>query len=244
MSSTGAQYFMNWSGGKDSALALHAVLQRGLPLTTLLTSVNEITQRVSMHGVRTSLIQQQAAALGLPLRTISLSETPGMQAYEEAVQRAHGGLKGEGFSHGVFGDIFLEDLRQYRQDLLAKDGLLCEFPLWKRDSGALMAEFFAAGFKAIVVCINSAVLDKRFCGRLLDAAFLADLPPGVDPCGENGEYHSFVFDGPIFSSPVDFDRGEVVYKEYPAPKRGDDCFGQPAPASGFYFLDLLPRTNK
>lgn len=229
---------MNWSGGKDSALALYKAQQEGLAVGALVTSVNAATARVSMHGLRRDLLEAQAASLHLPLRIVELPERPGMQAYEEAVQRAHRELAADGFTHAVFGDIFLEDLKNYREELLWEDGLECLFPLWKKDTKALMQQFINKGFKAVVVCVNSACLNKSFCGRLLDEAFLKDLPSNVDPCGENGECHSFVFDGPNFSRPVAFQKGEVVYKEYPAPK-ATDCFTTPQPAAGFFFQDLL-----
>lgn len=233
--------FLNWSGGKDSALCLYNAKQQGLPVASLLTSFNTATDRVSMHGIRRSLLQQQAASLGLPLHTLELPASPGMEAYEEALRRSHRSFKEQGYSHSLYGDIFLEDLKSYREELSAKDNLQASFPLWKQDTTSLLQQFFTAGFKAIIVCVNDQYLDKSFCGRLLDETFIADLPPGVDPCGENGEYHSFVFDGPFFSKPVPFVKGDIVYKEYPAPQQSsDECFTTPKPAAGFYFLDLLP----
>lgn len=231
---------MNWSGGKDSVLSLYKAQQEGLPVEALVTSINQSLNRISMHGVRGELLQQQALSLGLPLQTIQLPDLPGMQLYEDTVRATHRQLKEDGFTHGVFGDIFLEDLKQYREQLLAADGLQCLFPIWSMRSEEVVNRFLSQGFQALVVCVNSAKLGQEFCGRLLDEAFFHDLPAGVDLCGENGEYHSFVFDGPNFSSPVSFARGEVVFKEYPSPKTSDDCFTQPQPASGFYFYDLLP----
>lgn len=237
--------FFNWSGGKDSALALYTAQQAGITVEALVTSVNSSAGRVSMHGVRRSLLAQQAALIGLPLYTIELPEMPGMDAYEEAVHKMHRQLRMEGFTQGVFGDIFLEDLKAYRQELLAKDNLQCIFPIWKHDTKKLLQQFIEAGFKAIIVCVNSAFLNQSFCGRLLDASFLNDLPPNIDACGENGEYHSFVFDGPVFSQPVLFKKGEIIFKKYAAPIRrqalddSDDCFTTPQPASGFYFQDLI-----
>ena len=231
---------MNWSGGKDSALALYKVLQDGISVGTLVTSVNSTTDRISMHGVRRSLLKQQAIAMGLPLRTIELPGMPGMEAYEDTVRLMLQGLKSEGYTHGVFGDIFLEDLRNYREELLASDGLQCLFPLWQTDSKEVVRQFLETGFKAIVVCVNSAVLDKSFCGRVMDEQFFIDLPAGVDPCGENGEYHSYVFDGLLFFRPVNFKVGEMVFKEYPAPRGTNDCFTGPQPQSGGYFFGFLP----
>ena len=179
--------FMNWSGGKDSALAFYKAKEEGIPVEALITSINKSTDRISMHGVRKALLLQQAKSMGLPLELISLPEMPGMQAYEETVGEKHRQLKTQGFTHGIFGDVFLEDLKTYRENLLAKDGIQCLFPIWKMDSAEVVRQFIAEGFKAIIVCVNSSYLDKSFCGRLLDEAFLADLPANVDPCGENGE---------------------------------------------------------
>lgn len=232
--------FMSWSGGKDSAMALHKARQQGIAVEALVTSVNAAMNRVSMHGVRRELLEAQAASIGLPLYTLELLEAPDMKTYEEAVHQMHRRLAAEGFTQAVFGDIFLEDLKAYRERLLAEDGLRCLFPLWKEDTGALMKDFVASGFKAVVVCINSSALNEGCCGRLLDESFVADLPGNVDPCGENGEYHSFVFDGPVFTKAVAFKRGEVVFREYAAPKTdGEDCFTTPQPQTGFFFQDLL-----
>ena len=231
---------MNWSGGKDSALSLYKTQQAGVPVETLLTTVNRNRNRITMHGVRRALLQKQAAALQLPLHTIELPETPGMQEYEAAVRQMHQQLKEQGYTHGIYGDIFLNDVKQYRETLLARDGLQGYFPIWKQESREVVRQFLQRGFKAIVVCINTAALDYCFCGRLLDEDFFNDLPVAVDPCGENGEYHSFVFDGPNFSKPVLFEKGERVFRTYPAPKGEDDCFTTRQPASGFYFCDLLP----
>lgn len=230
---------MNWSGGKDSALALYKAQSKGLAVTALLTSVNATLNRVSMHGVRRELLVQQAASLGLPLHTIELPEMPDMQVYENAVRSAHRQLNQDGFTTGIFGDIFLEDLKRYRENLLAQEGLQCHFPIWKMDNREVVSQFLADGFRAIVVCINSGYLDKRFCGRMMDDDFFNDLPPGVDPCGENGEYHSFVFNAPNFSQPIAYQKGELVFKEYPSPKTAD-CFVTPQQTDGFYFCDLLP----
>jgi uncharacterized protein (TIGR00290 family) len=231
--------FLAWSGGKDSALCLYKAQQEGLNVQALVTTVSESTDRITMHGVRRELLQQQAASLRLPLHIIELPASTGMNVYEEAISKKNEELKAQGFTHAISGDLFLEDLRTYREGLYAKDGIECSFPLWQIDTKELLHQFIAIGFKAIVVCVNTAYLDKNFCGRLLDESFINDLPANVDVCGENGEYHSFVFDGPNFSQPIAFKKGEIVYQEYPAPKT-DDCFTQPKPANGFYFCDLLP----
>ena len=236
--------FLNWSGGKDSALCLYKAKQQGLKIEALVTTINSSTERISMHGVRRTLLEHQAAALQLPLYILELPEQPGMAEYEQAISQTNQMLKAKGFTHAVSGDLFLEDLKSYREKLYAKDGLECLFPLWETNTKELIQSFFASGFKALIVCVNTALLDKSFCGRLLDASFIKDLPANVDVCGENGEYHSFVFDGPVFSKPVLFEKGEVIYQEYPAPKtEKQNCFTNPQPQAGFYFCDLLPPNS-
>jgi uncharacterized protein (TIGR00290 family) len=236
------QAYLNWSGGKDAALCLYKAQQSGLyRISSLLTSMNAAQNRISMHGVRRELLQAQATAIGLPLTTVELPEQPGMAEYEEQMRQAVRKLKGSGNTHALFGDIFLEDLRHYREEQLAKEGISCVFPLWGRDTKVLVEEFIAAGFKAIIVCVAENALDPSFCGRPIDNSFLADLPPGVDPGGERGEYHSFVYDGPIFQYPVAIRKGEIVRRTYTAPKEGDNCFTtDPVPDYGFYFQDIWP----
>jgi len=231
--------FFNWSGGKDSALCLYKAQQEGLNVQALVTTVSQSTDRITMHGVRRGLLQQQAASIGIPLHVIELPSSTRMDIYENTIHKKNNELKQHGFTHAISGDLFLEDLKNYREGLYAQDGLQCLFPLWKMDTKELLLQFIDQGFKAIVVCVNESFLDKSFCGRLLDESFIEDLPSNIDGCGEHGEYHSFVFDGPIFSRPIFFETGEIVYQEYPAPKR-DDCFTDTKPQAGFYFLDLLP----
>ena len=237
--------FFNWSGGKDSALALYHVLrEKNYAVERLLTNINGANNRISMHGVREDLLAQQAAAIGIPLQKLILPEQPSMQAYEQKMSQTLSGLKDEHFTYSLFGDIFLEDLKVYRENQLATIGLFAVFPLWKRDTTELIHEFIDLGFKAIVVCIHNEVLDKSFAGRVIDKEFLKDLPKNVDPCGENGEFHTFVFDGPIFKKPILFNTGEKVFREYKAPaNQKDNCFSEPpaVPSSmGFWFCDLLP----
>lgn len=236
--------YLNWSGGKDSALALyHAQQDPALEVAALFTSVNAAHNRVSMHGVRRQLLQLQAQSIGLPLYTAELPEMPGMSDYERIMEQCVVGLQSKGFQTAIFGDIFLEDLKRYREEQLARVSLPCVFPIWKKDSRQLVRQFIDLGFKAVLVCVNSQYLDSSFCGRMIDDALLNDLPANVDPCGENGEYHSFVFDGPLFNIPIPFTKGEVVYREYAAPKEEkEQCFSAtPQKPSGFYFLDLLPQ---
>jgi uncharacterized protein (TIGR00290 family) len=234
--------YMNWSGGKDSSLALyHALQSERLSVDLLFTNVNAAHNRISMHGVRRELLQAQAASIGLPLFTAELPEQPSMIDYEAEMAARVSELKGRGYTAAVFGDIFLEDLKKYREEQLARLKVDCVFPLWKRSTTELMQEFLDKGFKAIVVCTNGAYLDESFCGRLIDERFIKDLPPGVDVCGENGEYHSFVFDGPVFKYPIHFKKGETVFREYGAPKDSEDtCFSTTPSSMGFYFCDLLP----
>lgn len=237
--------YMNWSGGKDSSLALYKV-QKGkkYDIKYLLTSVNKIHNRISMHGVRTELLKQQANSTGIPLKLIELPEQPGMKVYEKKMEIKLGELKKEQIRHAIFGDIFLEDLRKYRESKLNSLGFKAIFPLWKIPTRKIMDEFIEHGFKAIIVCVNDRYLDRSFCGRIIDKSFVRDFPDSVDVCGEYGEYHSFVFDGPIFKKPVPFKIGETVYREYRKPENSDDeCFksvNREQDKYGFYFCDLLP----
>lgn len=236
--------FLNWSSGKDAVYALYLLQEKNeVSVEKLVTSVNSETNRISMHGLRKELLVKQAESLGLPLHIISLPGNVSMSVYNEVMQKETDLLKSEGFTHSVFGDIFLEDLREYREQQLQKAGLQAVFPLWKMNTKDLMQEFLKAGFKAITVTVNSSVLDKSFCGRIIDEAFLYDLPENVDPAGENGEFHTFVFDGPNFSFPIGFRRGEIVEKVYESSgNKKDDCFtdGQKSWDTRFCYCDLLP----
>ncbi len=240
---------MNWSGGKDSALALyHALRNPALAVTDLLTSVNAHYGRVSMHGVRTELLEAQAHRIALPLTKLELPEMPDMTEYETRMRATLAPLLAKGIQRAIFGDIYLEDLRQYREQQLAQAGLAAMFPLWQRPNAELLHEYLELGFRAVVVCVNEKYLDRSFCGRELNAEFLRDLPPGVDSCGENGEYHSFVYDAPYFSSPIPFERGAIVRRTYAAPAASSSVCNpddapepKPAPfAAGFWYCDLLP----
>lgn len=224
----------NWSGGKDSALALHHIRQQGeYEIVGLLTTVSQPYQRVSMHGVRVSLLQQQAEALQLPLHMISIPETSSMEAYNEQMAAALQAFRQTGVTHSIYGDIFLEDLRQYREAELAKVAMQGIFPLWQRPTHQLLQEFMDSGFRAVIVCANAKYLDRSFVGRELDNDFLRDLPANVDPCGENGEYHSFVYDGPIFCQPISFALGEVIHRTY------QSAHDLPDYDTGFWYVDLL-----
>jgi len=235
--------YFNWSGGKDSALALHYALQsKRHSIERLLTNVNQQYRRVSMHGVREELLEEQAAAIGLPLQKLILPDQPSMSDYEAHMWSTVNELKKEGFTHSLFGDIFLEDLKLYRETQLSKAGIRAVFPLWKHNTTELLHQFIDLGFKTIIVCVKAELLDAEFAGRIIDRDFLKDLPKNVDACGENGEFHSFVFDGPIFKQPVPFEIGEKVFREYKAPGNSNDqCFSkQPNRPMGFWFCDLIP----
>jgi uncharacterized protein (TIGR00290 family) len=226
---------MNWSGGKDSALALWRIRQTNqYDVQTLLTTVNEAYGRVSMHGVREELLDQQARRLGLPMTKLRLPEQSSMGDYQQRMADVLYPIISQGVTHSIFGDIFLEDLRQWREEQLAQVGLTGVFPLWKETSIDLLNEFWTAGFATIVVSVNAQKLDASFCGRVLDAAFVADLPPDVDPCGENGEFHTFVYGAPYFAEPIKFTVGETVTKEYQFETADGDRV-----VSAYYFTDLL-----
>lgn len=197
-----------------------------------------------MHGVRQELLQQQAANIGLPLKQIMLSETASMEDYNKTMQNTLQALKAEGITSSIYGDINLKDLRKYREEQLASLNMKAVFPLWGRATDKLVREFIELGFKAVVVSANARLLDESFIGRLLDESFLNDLPAGVDPAGENGEFHTFVFDGPVFKQAVNYKPGEKVLKSYGAPTdKKDTCFkkdDKPAFDTSFWFSDLLP----
>jgi uncharacterized protein (TIGR00290 family) len=236
-----------WSGGKDSAMALHTIRQSTeFEVVSLLTTCNEHFQRVSMHGVRLELLERQAQAIGLPLEKVFVSQRSSNDEYLGKLSERLLACKARGVTHVAFGDIFLEDLRQWREEHLGKVGLKGLFPLWKIDSRELMREFFALGFGSVVCCVNDAYLDDSMLGRNLDAEFIKTLPAAVDPCGENGEFHSFAFAGPIFKQPVRFKVGEKIYRpvEQTHPGTGLSAPTAPSPGTrlckGFWFCDLLP----
>ncbi|MDY6916517.1 MAG: ATP-binding protein [Chloroflexota bacterium] len=203
-----------WSGGKDSAMALYRV-QRDprFQVLGLLTTVTADYDRVTMHGVRRTLLEQQARHLRLPLHQVTISRDASNDEYEAAMEAAMARFHKRGVTSVVFGDIHLEDVRRYREENLARAGMKAVFPIWGEETQALVRSFIELGFRAIVTCVDSKVLDGAFCGRVIDDRFLSELPTGIDPCGENGEYHSFVFDGPVLDSPVPYTRGETVIRD-------------------------------
>ncbi|MHC4120486.1 MAG: Dph6-related ATP pyrophosphatase [Planctomycetota bacterium] len=204
-----------WSGGKDSAMALHALLESGrYEVVSLLTTVAKQYERISHHGVREELLEQQAEALGIALHKVYLHQDHcSMEDYEAVMEKVMLEYKDKGVLTVAFGDIFLQDLREYREDNLAKVGMKGIFPIWHRDTTDVVQTFIALGFKAYVTCVASENLGERFAGRPIDADLVRDLPDGVDPCGENGEFHSYVYDGPIFRQPVGVSVGDVVQRD-------------------------------
>ena len=215
---------LSWSGGKDSTLALYKIKRDpAYRVVSLLTTINEQYDRISLHGVRRELLELQAEALGFPLDKVWVSNNGTNDEYEAKMRQALAEHLNAGVSGVVFGDIFLEDLKKYREEKLLSVGLKGIFPLWQKNSFDLACTFIYLGFKAVVTCVDTQVLDAAFGGREYDEQFLVDLSEGVDPCGENGEFHSFVYDGPIFHRPVGFHTGEQVLKH-----------------DRFFFCDLIP----
>ena len=214
--------WLAWSSGKDSAWSLHVVRERGeLEVVALITTVNQTFARVAMHAVRQSLLEAQARAAGLPLRVVPLPWPCPNQEYERAMAVAMSSAQSEGVTHMIFGDLFLEDVRRYREENLAKCGMMPVFPLWGVPTRQLAREMMAGGLRSYVTCVDPRKLDKSFAGREWDAALLRDLPASVDPCGEYGEFHTFACAGPMFSAPIAVRSGEVVERD------------------GFVFADLL-----
>ena len=214
---------VSWSGGKDSALALERVVRGGeFRVASLLTTVAEGLERVQIQNVRRELIERQAEALGVPLRCVYIRKGASNAEYEERLGVALADFGEAGVRRVAFGDLFLEDIRVYREGVLARLGMEGLYPLWGVDTRGLLEEFVGRGFKAVVTSVDARVLGESFAGAEVDREFLERLPKGVDPCGENGEFHTFVYDGPSFDRPVSFERGELTTEE------------------GFHFRDLLP----
>jgi uncharacterized protein (TIGR00290 family) len=237
-----------WSGGKDSALALNRILQDDrYEVVALLTTCNEHFQRVSMHGVRIELLDLQAAAIGLPLEKIFVSQRSSNEEYQQKMSDCLLAHKALGVTACAFGDIFLEDLKRWREESLAKVGMRGIFPLWKNDTRELIREFLTLGFGTVICCVNDAYLGEDAVGRKIDTEFIASLPVEIDPCGENGEFHSFAFAGPVFKQPVRFTVGEKVYRPVEVTHPTDTnspyvCPSDPHRTKGFWFCDLLPAS--
>lgn len=229
-----------WSGGKDSAYALHKILSaQQYDVKYLLTTINQQYQRISMHGVREALLDQQAQAIGIPLLKMYVSEGSNAE-YEQQMNATLLQAKAEGITHVVFGDIFLADLRAYREKNLAQVGLEAIFPLWEMNTAQLIQDFIAQDFKTITCCINDAYFDASWVGKDINAQFIAGLPVGVDPCGENGEYHTFCYNAPYFKHPIVFSVGETVYKPLTLTTTDDVC-PSTITTKGFWFCDLIPQ---
>jgi uncharacterized protein (TIGR00290 family) len=213
------KYLLSWSGGKDSALALYQCLRRSdIEVTGLFTTVNEATNRISMHGVSVELLKKQAESIGLPLHILSLPEPCTMDNYEKIMGDFMVAMKKNGVEGVVFGDIFLEDIRNYRVKQLAKIDLQPLFPLWGETSKNVANDFIASGFYSIITCVDGELMNESYVGQVFSKSFIDKLPDKVDPCGENGEFHSFVFDGPIFRYPLFLQVEKKVKIEYPNPR--------------------------
>lgn len=216
--------WLSWSSGKDSAWSLEVVRRQGeYEVEALLTTVNSEFQRVAMHAVRESLLRAQAESTGLPLVTVPIPYPCPNATYEEAMAAAMRKARAEGVTHMIFGDLFLEDIRRYREEKLAGTGITPVFPIWGLDTRLLAGEMVEAGLRAQLTCVDPKKLDASFAGRCFDADLLADLPDGVDPCGENGEFHTFAYGGPMFRTHIEVERGAVVERD------------------GFVFADAVPR---
>jgi uncharacterized protein (TIGR00290 family) len=215
--------WLSWSSGKDSAWALHELQQapRDFEVTALLTTVNRDAGRVAMHAVREELLEAQAAAAGLPLVKVPIPSPCSNAAYEEAMTAAMAQARAQNIFHVAFGDLFLEDIRRYREEKLQAVGMTPLFPVWGRDTAQLARDMVSGGLRAYLTCVDPRQLDRRFAGRVFDASLLDELPAGIDPCGERGEFHSCVVAGPMFSRPLAVTPGEVVERD------------------GFVFADLL-----
>jgi uncharacterized protein (TIGR00290 family) len=231
----------SWSGGKDSAYCLNKVLTENLfDIKYLLTTVNANFKRVSMHGVREDLLDSQANSIGIPLLKVMVSEGTNDE-YEKQMEAILLKAKSEGIDHVIFGDIFLEDLRVYRENNLAKVNMKAVFPLWKIDTTILITDFIAQGFKTITCCINDGYFNEEWLGKEINEAFIQDLPKQVDPCGENGEYHTFCYEGPVFKRKINFTIGEKVYKPLEIKTTDNSVCLSNTVTKGFWFVDLIAK---
>lgn len=215
--------FISWSSGKDSAFALHEARRSGIEIAGVLTAVNEVHDRVAMHGVRHALLDKQIAALGLPAIKVPIPSPCPNEIYEARMEEACDAIKAQGIRHIVFGDLFLEDIRAYRIEKLAKAGMEPVFPLWLRDTPQLARDMIASGLVTYIACLDPDKLPRMLAGRRFDETLLHDLPEGVDPCGENGEFHTAVTAGPMFATPIAVSIGETVERD------------------GFVFTDIIPE---
>jgi uncharacterized protein (TIGR00290 family) len=230
---------VSWSGGKDSSYALNELLcNENYDVKYLLSTINGNYKRLSMHGVREELIEAQAESIGIPLLKVNVYEADNLE-YERQMNEILLKAKAEGINTVAFGDIFLEDLRHYREDKMKAIGMNCIFPIWKKDTLWLVNDFIEKGFKTITCCINDGYLDESWCGKMIDEVFVKELPPTVDACGENGEFHTYCFEGPIFKKKINIVAGEKTYKpleiklaDHPTPIKD-------VGTKGFWFIDLF-----
>jgi uncharacterized protein (TIGR00290 family) len=215
---------LSWSGGKDSAMAAyHLIASQKYEIAALLTTVTEEFDRISMHGVRRELLERQAESLAIPLHTVMIPKDCSNEIYESRMNAAFSHFKAAGLTKIAFGDLFLADIKQYRDERLALAGMAGLYPIWLRDTDELVRTFIGLGFKAKLACVDTHAIDASFAGRELDASLLEDLPRSADPCGEHGEYHSFVYAGPIFKKTIDCRTGETTMR-----------------ASRFNYCDIVP----
>jgi len=221
-SDSGMKAFVSWSSGKDSAFALHEARRAGIEVAGVLITINEVYGRVAMHGVRNTLLDRQIAALGIPAIKVPIPSPCPNEVYEARMDEACMAIKTQGIRHVVFGDLFLEDIRAYRIEKLAAAGMEPIFPLWKWDTTQLAQNMIADGLVAHIVCLDPRKLSRSFAGRTFDESFLRDLPDRIDPCGENGEFHTVVTAGPMFAAPIAVTIGETVERD------------------GFVFTDIVP----
>ena len=235
---------LNWSSGKDSAMSLYLLLKDPtFKVERLITTLSSQYKRITMHGLREELLDLQAKELQIPLQKIYLPEAASLESYDKVMEAFYLEFVDADLKNIAYGDIFLEDLKEYREKSLKKFDLKATFPLWKQDTKKIMEQFIALGFKAITVSVNANLLDESFVGRTIDESFFNDLPENVDVCGENGEFHTFVYDGPIFENPIEFKVGAKVLKDYSPSKKEDDCFKDTKNTwdTRFWFCDLLPK---
>lgn len=228
-----------WSGGKDSSYALHKVMQEGIyEVKYLLSTFNGNYKRLSMHGIREELIEAQADAINIPLLKVYVYEASN-EEYERQMLETLQRVKQEGISIVLYGDIFLEDLRRYREEKMEPLEMQCIFPIWKSATLALVNDFIAKGFRSITCCTNDGYLDETWCGRVIDESFIRDLPSSVDPCGENGEFHSFCYAGPLFKKMIPVVTGEKTYRKLELKTADHPMPVKETQTKGFWFCDLL-----
>ncbi len=229
---------MSWSGGKDSSYTLYKVLQEGIyDVKYLLSTINGNLKRLSMHGIKEELIQAQADSIGIPLIKVYVYEANNAE-YEKQMSEMLAKVNEEGINTVIFGDIFLEDLRKYREDKMSAVNMQCVFPIWKTDTTFLVNDFVEKGFKTVTCCINDGYLNENWCGKIIDNGFIKNLPTTVDACGENGEFHSFCYDGPIYKQPIKIEVKENIYKPLEYDLKNHPTAIKDVGTKGFWFADI------